>query len=214
MPGASKIEIDCGECSFGIPATNDNKPYDTKMITGGHCLYDDALVQQPACFTNGDGKADQIFDLDNKDFGSVVAPDGEDGYDIYRQRLADYDGEFYPDRYISGIITTDSLRQNEGNTSYTVFNHGARTGRTSGYIKNVRKNSSGHVEVVTTAETGGGDSGCPLYREYENSNVYGVYIAGISVFGKGGSPGDDDCPFNNSGGNTMEYIETELEASV
>lgn len=216
IPGGAKFELgSCSSnCSFATPA-NDDETSETKMLTAGHCFNDANIVYQPACFTEGDGEVDQIYrEDDGLDFGSVKAPDGQEGYKLYTQRLADKNSEYYTDRYISGIITNDSLRMNEGDSSYEIVNHGSRTGRTTGYIKNVKTNSLGHEVVWTTATTGGGDSGCPLYKEYYNGTTYQVYIAGISAWGRGGSPGDDKCPFNQSGGNTMEYVENKLGVTV
>lgn len=213
IPGASKIEIGCGSCSFGAPAYDDSADQ-RRMLTGGHCLNEDDLVQQPACFTHGDGYGDQVRDPSGADFASVRAPDDHDGWEIYKKRLADDGGDFYPDRYISGRLNDSTIKYNEGDTSYTVYNHGARTGRTSGHITEIKTNSDGHKVVWTSAQNGGGDSGCPIYKEYYNGSNYRVYIAGISVWGAGGDPGSDSCPYDKSGGNTMEYIEDQLGVTV
>lgn len=213
MPGGAKIEIGCGSCSFGAPAYDDSAD-ERRMLTGGHCLNEGELVQQPRCFGHGDGYGDQVQDPQGADFATVRAPDDHEGWEIYKKRLADDGGDFYPDRYISGRLNDSTIKYNEGNKSYTVYNHGARTGRTSGYIKEIKTNSQGHKVIWTSAENGGGDSGCPIYKEYYNGSNYRVYIAGISVWGAGGDPGNDNCPYASSGGNTMEYIEDQLGVTV
>lgn len=209
IPGAARYEAGCSTASLGTPAV-DNDTGERKMLTCGHCFKYGDTVRQPTCGTSYDGEKNKKFKNPGIDFASIKPPNNKSGKDIYKYRLASESEGFYTDRYISGIITKSSLKYNEGDTGYEIVNQGARTGRTTGYIKNVKTNKEGHDVVSTTAQNGKGDSGCPIYKEYENSGVYSVYIIGINAWGRDGS----DCPFSKSGGNIIEYIENKLKVKV
>lgn len=211
IPGGAKYEARCGTCSFATPAT-DNKTGERKILTAGHCGSQGGdSVHQPSCGTSYDGEIDQRLDNDNSlDMASVKSAEYDKGSDIYRYRLANSDGSFYSNRYINGIITQDSLKYNEGNTSYEIVSQGARTGQSSGYIKEVKTSSNGDDVIWTSATVGKGDSGCPMYKEYQNGGIYSVYIAGIQAWGGEAK----DCPINGCGGNTIEYAEDKLNIKV
>jgi|GEM_PF-2322485 len=213
IPGAARYRTTvCKPCSFATPAV-DNGTGERKMLTGGHCGQEGIAVHQPDCGGEYDGEFDQSFDDKGIDFGSVKSAEYNDGGDVYKYKLADEGGDFYPNTHIEGIIPQSSLKYHEGDQGYEIVNHGARTGRTTGYIKNIKTNSSGHDIIATTAQNGGGDSGCSMYKEYQYSGTTSVYIAGISVWGRNGVDGKD-CPFEVSLGNTMEYIENKLNVKV
>lgn len=211
IPGGSKYQTEsCGSCTFGTAATDDETG-NGRMITAGHCLNKDEVVRQPDCHGAEDGVTVQSSDIGKRDFASVTVPTTKSGEKLYYRQLADYNGTYHLGRTVRGIITESSLRYHEGDESYQIGKHGARTGRQYGYIKNIKTNSSGHRTVYTTNTTGVGDSGGPYYKEYQQTaRFFETYIVGISIWGVGGN----DCPYPESAGNTMEYVEEELGVTV
>jgi hypothetical protein len=162
----------------------------------------------------GDAKSEEDLDVANYD----LSGSNDSGYctpysgETFIRRLADDNGTVKSYK-VMGIVTWDTLKNKEGDTSYGVSKQGNRSGTTSGYITDTNKND-GVKNVWTNCDGAQGDSGGPIYRTFYNEhfNQYEAYIAGVLAWVKNNP--DNECPSNRSGGNAMEYVENKWSLTV
>lgn len=205
IPGGCKTED--GTCC--TPAMTDAG--DEAMIHCAH-LNKDYLSQPTDSKSGADLKLNNKISSNSNDMADYrpYFPDQDTGF--LQWRLADEDGTVkQPEIY--GIVTWETIKNKEG-TDYTLKQQGDRTGIESGTITHAIKKSTGEKNVRTDCHSGGGDSGGPVYHEFYNShlNRHEVYIAYINSWHTSNS--DGECPGDDSGGNSLEYVENQLGLTV
>lgn len=168
-------------CTTGTPVHDDDHN-ENRLVTASHCFlsYDATDCRQN--YGSGDEIGTRDKDKINFDhppnlFDAAVV-DLNSGTDV-RRDLADEQCDTYRDPGIAGTMDDDWLHQLEDN-GYNVTKQGARTGISSGTVKEVYDT---YFEVDTTIN--GGDSGCPFYKNRTDSFATYTYIGGIL---RGGDP--------------------------
>ena len=205
IPGGTRIGDSGSAGTTGTAATRDDGL--NVMVSCGHTInVSSGHLHQP-----GDFKSDEDLNVvlyknsDPDDHGYTKAYDSEH---FYRELASDSGGWKATD--VKGIVTWDTIKNKEGDTSYEVRKQGNRTGTTKGHIFNTIEYSDGAKEFWTSSDSGEGDSGGPHYRRIQFNDMDETYIVGIHAWGDG----SDSCPTPESGGNPMEYIENEWNLTV
>lgn len=206
IPGGTRVGDSGSAGTTGTAATRDSDGLNV-MVSCGHLLNNDSgHLHQP-----GDLKSDEDLDVvnydlsDSNDHGYAKAYDSET---FYRELASDAGGWKATD--IKGIVTWDTIKSHEGDSSYEVRKQGNRTGTTKGYIVDTVEKSTGEKNFWTNSDSGSGDSGGPHYRRIQFNDTDETYIVGIHAWGRG----SDSCPTPESGGNAMEYIENQWGLTV
>lgn len=164
-------------CTIGTPVY-DNHASEWRLLTAAHCFMSYDAVE---CRQNS-GSSDYVgtrvankteFDHPPNLFDASVIDlaSASTCLDFASSQCDSYRGDV-----IIGTASKQRLHYLEDN-GIDVYKQGARTGRTSGPITEVRSTS---IRVDTTY--GGGDSGCPFF-EYQDG--YKAWIAGILRGGTG-----------------------------
>lgn len=198
IPGGTRIGDSGSTGTAGMAATRDSDGQNV-MVSCGHVLDNSTHFHQP-----GDQKSEEDLyveaydNTDSNDNGYAIPYDNE----TFVRELADGSGGVkYTD--VKGVVSWDTIKNNEGDDTYVVKKQGNRTGTTKGYIIDTVEKSTGERNFWTNADSGGGDSGGPHFNRVQWNGNDETYIVGIHAWGRG----SDSCPTPESGGNSMEYIE-------
>lgn len=199
--------------TFCTPA-HKNDTNERHMVTAGHLLHDANgntfnKVYQPS---NGnldpDGYTEEwIDDWGPNDYGYVRSDDNHTGTEQFKYRLAEDDGT-YKSWEIQGIESWSTIKFYEGDSSFTVYNQGAKSGTNSGHITNTKEDYYGANWVETNIDGDEGDSGGPFFTTYEDHGY--AYIVGVHTEG----PSTDACPDSGSHGNHIGDVENAYNLTV
>lgn len=195
-------------CTLGTPAY-DHDSSDYVLTTSGHCIKDDWGEKMYQPYGNGYSigyPQHYIYEGGTNDAG-YIDTDLID-YDDYKQEkisMAIADDNGGTDIYINGVMGYDSIKDNQGDSSWTVHKQGRTTGRDTGYLVSASPGRRlGRYELNQGIDSAGGDSGGPVFKKYGNV----AYIIGHHNWGNRSD--DDDGP----AGNLMAHIENEMNIEV
>jgi len=213
VPGGCQIEIKAEPATApagttACPVYNSDKS-DWQILTAGHLFTENSGsddVMQPV-----DGAWDdkQIGTGDIERFNETSG--GDITFDAgtvsintdWTKKLADDNGS-YAEYIAYGNVSWDTIEQNEGDSSYTVYQQGRTTGRGSGYIEAAYP---GDKEFKTSINTQGGDSGGPFFVDYDGGDIL---MMGVQSWGSNEQNGE----YQSSGGFSIERIEDELPVGI
>lgn len=205
IPGGTRIGDSGSNGTAGVAATRDQDGVNV-MVSCGHVLDNSSHFHQP-----GDQKSDEDLDVvtyDNSDSNDNGYAQAYDSETFIRELASDSGGT--KDATVKGVISWETIKYNEGDSTYEVKKQGNRTGTTSGHIVETVEKASGERNLWTSADCGKGDSGGPIFRRVQQSGTDEIYMVAIQAWGRG----SDSCPLPESGGNSMEYIEDHLALTV
>jgi len=201
IPGGCQMSIVSkgGWATLGTPAY-DSVNNEQVWVTAGHVLDRSSGKELEQAEGTATGcSSTRSIPFEDGDAGLIDA-----GVDSTSARWAIASGSGDYDWDIQGIVYTSRIKDMIANGEKSRF-QGAKTGRSHSQVTDYFPSSSGStsgpiVEIDHDSEPG--DSGAP-YFELDSD---GAYIMGIHDDGS-----DDET---RAWGNTMEYIETELNISV
>lgn len=206
VPGGCMMNADC---TIGHPAY-DNDAGEYIWTTASHCVNRSSgySVYQP--YEDGAMAADNNYIGDSDKFmpegdgdAATIMPTWDNTGDNVEYRYAENDGST-TDWFIYGTRSVDYLRDMAANGE-SVYKQGKTTGR---LYDEVLKVSSDGETVTLECDRDGGDSGGP----YFDVNSYGnAYAVGIHAWG---ADYDGDGTFDDSKGNTMEYVNNYFNLSL
>lgn len=163
---------------------HDNDIGKNVMVTAAHVLRDDNGNDYNDVYQNTDGVSgdhlgnvnqDKIIGHGDFDVGVIDDLDISGTYSFAKDSSDSYQGPT-----IFGSMAKTTLKDYEGDSSYSLRKQGARTGRTSGYIDTVYD-----TDFRTTIHTEKGDSGSPVFRTSSTDRAYVAGIHGGSASGYG-----------------------------
>lgn len=188
-----------GRGTLATPVYHSSGTYE--MVTAAHCVdnnLESGTIYQPGSFGSGFGEVSQFeyYDVnsftENVDCATIDTSLTNNNPDPY---LAEDDGS--RGRQLIGTVGYDELKDNLGNTSYVVTKQGVATGRQQGHITRLGDSSLlGYIQL--DAESAGGDSGGPYYREFGSNSALMVGM---------------HC-WSNSRGHVFPLIEDEFNIEV
>lgn len=188
--------------TIGTPAV-DLDTYSHVWVTAGHCINrqsNNSTYQNSSDSSHYVGDSKDYIPYEEGDAGTIDVTDS--GVDATWQIASeDSDSEEY-DWDIVGIVSNSRIQDMATTGEYSRF-QGRRTGRDhcevlDYFIADWEDNEGPTVKLDHYSK--GGDSGCPYY-ELDSD---GAYIMGIHAWGLE----------DNAAGNTIQYIENQLNISV
>ena len=161
--------------------TNGTLVYDSDidknvMVTASHCLDDHNDVYQNDTVSSDhlrNVKRSKLTANDDFDAGMIDDFDFDGDYSF----AADSD-DTYQGPTIFGTVSKSVMKDQEGDTSWTLDKQGISTKRESGYIDRVYD-----TDFRTTLDSKRGDSGGPVWREDSSEHAYMAGIHGGSASG-------------------------------
>lgn len=190
VPGgaAYKNEAEGSICTMGTPAY-DNERNAYVMVTAGHCMTSSGQdIHQPDTYNQVGNSTSEFLDRDDETFDAGVISLSADHTYKFASNNGDNEYSITP---IYGTLSWTTIKDNEGDSSYSMMYRGAKSGHVDTYIEKADSNEN---YFWLENDSDGGDSGGPMYHVRFSGGDGRAYIGGV-VEGSYYSPkdGDIDC---------------------